>query len=95
MRIPKLVKENQLYQILIKTNYNSNSKPQKLIESVLKSRSKINNKQLRKEKYNLIKSISENYKTEDFLGQEYLITKYTSNIQNVFIRISIYSKSIR
>ena len=74
-------KENQLYQILIKTNYNSNSKAQKLIEAVLKSRSKVNNKKLRQEKYNLIKSISENYKTEDF---------FRSRIPNYKVYASIY-----
>ena len=37
-------KENQLYQLLVKTNYNSTAKAQRLIEAVLKSRSKINNK---------------------------------------------------
>jgi len=29
-------KENQLYQVLIKTNYNSNAKSQRLIEAVLR-----------------------------------------------------------
>ena len=51
-------KENQLYQVLVKTNYNSTAKAQRLIEAVLKSRSKINNKKLKSEKYNLIKSVS-------------------------------------
>ena len=35
-------KENQLYQLLVKTNYNSTAKAQRIIEAVLKSRSKIN-----------------------------------------------------
>ena len=51
-------RENQLYQLLVKTNYNSTAKAQRLIEAVLKSRSKISSKKLKNEKYNFIKSIS-------------------------------------
>jgi hypothetical protein len=77
-------KENQLYQVLIKTNYNSNAKSQRLIEAVLKSYNKINTKKLKNEKYNLIKSISESYKTEDLRLLSYQLmvdnfnTKYKS-----------------
>ena len=74
-------KENQLYQVLVKTNYNSTAKAQRLIEAVLKSRSKINSKKLKNEKYNLIKSISETYKTEDF---------FRSRIPNYKVHASIY-----
>lgn len=74
-------KENQLYQVLIKTNYNSNAKSQRLIEAVLKSYNKINTKKLKNEKYNLIKSISESYKTEDF---------FRSRIPNYKVYASIY-----
>ena len=74
-------KENQLYQVLVKTNYNSTAKAQRLVEAVLKSRSKINNKKLKNEKYNLIKSISETYKTEDF---------FRSRIPNYKVHASIY-----
>lgn len=82
-------KENQLYQILIKTNYNSNSKAQKLIEAVLKSRSKVNNKKLKQEKYNLIKSISENYKTEDFFRSRIPNYKVYASIYKMFLSESL------
>tara|TARA_B100000287_G_C20599614_1_gene767513 strand:- start:454 stop:1323 length:870 start_codon:yes stop_codon:yes gene_type:complete len=82
-------KENQLYQILIKTNYNSSSKAQKLIEAVLKSRSKLNNKKLRQEKYNLIKSISENYKTEDFFRSRIPNYKVYASIYKMFLSESL------
>ncbi len=74
-------KENQLYQVLVKTNYNSSARAQRLIEAVLKNRSKINNKVLKREKYNLIKAISESYKTEDF---------FRSRIPNYKVYASIY-----
>ena len=84
-------KENQLYQVLVKTNYNSTAKAQRLIEAVLKSRSKINNKKLKNEKYNLIKSISENYKTEDFFRSRIPNYKVYASVYKLFLSESIES----
>ena len=84
-------KENQLYQLLVKTNYNSTAKAQRLIEAVLKSRSKINNKKLKNEKYNLIKSISENYKTEDFFRSRIPNYKVYASVYKLFLSESIES----
>ena len=84
-------RENQLYQVLVKTNYNSTAKAQRLIEAVLKSRSKINNKKLKIEKYNLIKSISENYKTEDFFRSRIPNYKVYASVYKVFLSESIES----
>lgn len=84
-------RENQLYQVLVKTNYNSTAKAQRLIEAVLKSRSKINNKKLKNEKYNLIKSISENYKTEDFFRSRIPNYKVYASVYKLFLSESIQS----
>lgn len=84
-------KENQLYQVLVKTNYNSTAKAQRLIEAVLKSRSKINSKKLKNEKYNLIKSISENYKTEDFFRSRIPNYKVYASVYKLFLSESIQS----
>ena len=84
-------KENQLYQVLVKTNYNSTAKAQRLIEAVLKSRSKINTKKLKNEKYNLIKSISENYKTEDFFRSRIPNYKVYASVYKLFLTESIES----
>ena len=84
-------KENQLYQVLVKTNYNSTAKAQRLIEAVLKSRSKINTKKLKNEKYNLIKSISENYKTEDFFRSRIPNYKVYASVYKLFLSESIDS----
>ena len=51
----ELGKENQLYQVLLKENYNSTHKAEKLIDAVVRARQKLQNKKLRTEKYNLIK----------------------------------------
>lgn len=84
-------RENQLYQVLVKTNYNSTAKAQRLIEAVLKSRSQINNKKLKNEKYNLIKSISENYKTEDFFRSRIPNYKVYASVYKLFLSESIES----
>ena len=61
-----LGKELQLYQVLQTEKYSSADKAHRLIDAVLESRQKIKNSDLRREKYNLIKLIKENYKIEDF-----------------------------
>ena len=77
----ELGKENQLYQALLKENYNSTRKAEKLVDAVLRAREKLQNKKLRSEKYNLIKEIKRNYKVEDF---------FRARIPNYKVYASIY-----
>jgi hypothetical protein len=77
----ELGKENQLYQALLKENYNSTRKAEKLVDAVLRAREKLQNKKLRTEKYNLIKEIKRNYKVEDF---------FRARIPNYKVYASIY-----
>ena len=77
----ELGKENQLYQVLLKENYKSSHKAEKLLQVVLKSREKLQNKKLRNEKYNLIKEIKENYNVGDF---------FRARIPNYKVYASIY-----
>ena len=79
----ELGKENQLYQALLKENYNSTRKAEKLVDAVLRAREKLQNKKLRNEKYNLIKEIKRNYKVEDF---------FRARIPNYKVYASIYKK---
>ena len=79
----ELGKENQLYQVLLKENYNSSHKAEKLVDAVVKARQKLQNKKLRTEKYNLIKEIKKNYKVEDF---------FRARIPNYKVYASIYKK---
>ena len=81
----ELGKENQLYQVLLKENYNSSHKAEKLVDAVIKARQKLQNKRLRTEKYNLIKEIKKNYKVEDF---------FRARIPNYKVYASIYKKFI-
>ena len=77
----ELGKENQLYQALLKENYNSTRKAEKLVDAVLRAREKLQNKKLRNEKYNLIKEIKRNYVVEDF---------FRARIPNYKVYASIY-----
>jgi hypothetical protein len=77
----ELGKENQLYQVLLKENYNSTRKAEKLVDAVLRAREKLQNKKLRTEKYNLIKEIKRNYVVEDF---------FRARIPNYKVYASIY-----
>ena len=77
----ELGRENQLYQVLLRENYNSTRKAEKLLEVVLRAREKLQNKKLRTEKYNLIKEIKKHYKVEDF---------FKARIPNYRVLASIY-----
>ena len=79
----ELGKENQLYQVLLKQNYNSTRKAEKLVDAVITAREKLQNKKLRAEKYNLIKEIKKNYIVEDF---------FRARIPNYKVYASIYKK---
>jgi len=79
----ELGKENQLYQVLLKENYNSSHKAEKLVDAVIKAREKLQNRKLRTEKYNLIKEIKKNYVVEDF---------FRARIPNYKVYASIYKK---
>ena len=79
----ELGKENQLYQVLLKENYNSSRKAEKLVDAVIRAREKLQNKKLRNEKYNLIKEIKKNYVVEDF---------FRARIPNYKVYASIYKK---
>jgi len=87
----ELGKENQLYQVLLKENYNSTHKAEKLVDAVLRAREKLQNKKLRTEKYNLIKEIKKNYVVEDFLEHEFLTIKYMLQfIRNSYQKLPLY-----
>ena len=77
----ELGKEIQLYNILVNKNFKSETRASYLVDAVVKSRKKISFSQLRREKYNLIKEIKENYNLTDF---------FNSRISNYRVLASIY-----
>ena len=80
----ELGKELQLYKILSEKTYENSEKANQLLETVIKSRKKINNTSLRREKYNLIKTIKENYNIQDFMNARIPNYKLLASIYNVF-----------
>jgi hypothetical protein len=78
----ELAKEHKLYQTLININSLSEPKAESLVETILRLSEKLNKTALRKEKYNLIKEIKDNYDLEDF---------FKAKIQNYKINASIYN----
>tara|TARA_Y100001938_G_scaffold148126_1_gene230973 strand:+ start:29 stop:931 length:903 start_codon:yes stop_codon:yes gene_type:complete len=76
-----LGKEIQLYNMVLNESFTSEAQANRFLDEVLKSRTKISNASLRREKYNLIKEIKERYATDDF---------FRSQINNYKVRASIY-----
>ena len=70
----QLATELKLYQALTKENFDSKYKAQEFLNIVLKERAKLNESNLRREKYNLIKSIKDSYAIEDFF--KYRVNNY-------------------
>ena len=70
----QLATELKLYQALTKENFDSKYKAQEFLNIVLKERAKLNESNLRREKYNLIKSIKDSYVIEDFF--KYRVNNY-------------------
>ena len=80
----ELGKELQLYQILSEKSYKSENKASHLLDAVIKSRQKLSNSILRREKYNLIKEIKENYNATDFFNGRISNYRVLASIYNVF-----------
>ena len=70
----QLATELKLYQALTKENFDSQYKAQEFLNIVLKERAKLNETNLKREKYNLIKSIKDSYVIEDFF--KYRVSNY-------------------
>jgi uncharacterized protein (DUF2267 family) len=80
----ELGKELQLYRVLSEKHYESTDRATQLVEAVIKSRQKLNNSTLRREKYNLIKEIKDNYNANDFFNGRISNYRILASISNVF-----------
>ena len=80
----ELGKELELYKLLSEKNYLSEVKANDLLNVVVKQRQKLINSNLRREKYNLIKSIKENYNVNDFFNGRIPNYRILASIYNVF-----------
>ena len=80
----ELGKELQLYRVLSEKHYESTDRANQLVETVIKSRKKLNNSTIRREKYNLIKEIKESYNVGDFFNGRISNYRILASIYNVF-----------
>ena len=77
----ELGKEYELYSILLNKKYKNLTHASSLVEAVVKSRRKLSNRRLANEKYNLIKTIKENYDIKEF---------FNTRIPNFKVMASVY-----
>jgi len=84
----ELSKELKLYQYLINEKYNSETKAEKFIDTILEARKRLDEKKIVKEKYNLIKAIKETYNLDDFIKSPISNYKVLASIYKIFETIS-------
>ena len=70
----ELTKELNFYQTLQKETFDNQYKAQEFVNIILEQRRNLNESLLRRQKYNLIKSIKESYKIDDFF--KYRVNNY-------------------
>jgi hypothetical protein len=78
----ELLKEYKIYHTLITKKSDKEGRANILIDTLIESHNKLNKSKLRREKYNLIKEIKNNYDITDF---------FNSKINNYKIMASIYN----
>jgi hypothetical protein len=79
-----LGKEYVLYQALLKYKFDSEDKAKDFISEVSHAYSQLNQSDLKKEKYNLIKEIKNNYDTSDFFKPKIAEYKVLASIYKIF-----------
>jgi len=79
----ELLKEYKIYHTLATKKYNKDSQATMLIETLVEAHGKLNKSQLRREKYNLIKEIKENYNVNDFFKAKISDYKIMASIYNL------------
>jgi len=80
----ELNKELRLYDLLLKEKYASESRAEKFVDTVADAHNKLNQTNLSKEKYNLIKEINHKFDLEQFLSSPVNNYKVLASIYKVF-----------
>jgi hypothetical protein len=85
----QLGKENQLYKVLLEKKYKNEAQANILIEAVIKNRRKLSNRKLKNEKFNLIKTIKENYDVNAFFNARIPNYKVLASVYTLFENESV------
>ena len=80
----ELGKERTLYHILVNKKFESDKKADYFINEVLNQRAQLNNSALRREKYNLIKELKDNYDLQKILSSKVSNYKVYASIYKLF-----------
>jgi hypothetical protein len=80
----ELGKENALYRVVLEEKTKDQASADRLLETVVRSRKKLNEKSLNLQKYELIKEIKQYYPLEDFLKGSISNYKLLASIYKVF-----------
>ena len=80
----ELNKELRLYELLIKERYSSETRAEKFIDTVNEAHNRIDQKQLQREKYNLIKKINESFNMDEFLSSPISNYRVLASIYKIF-----------
>jgi DNA repair ATPase RecN len=80
----ELAKELRLFNLLINEKYNSEGKAEKYIDAIIETRTKLDENKLSREKYNLVKSIKENFELDSFLSSPVSNYKVLASVHKIF-----------
>lgn len=80
----ELGKELKLYQLLIQEKAKDSVNADRIVETITKARGRISEKKLNEQKYNLIKTIKENYPLDDFLRGKISNYKLLASVYKLF-----------
>jgi hypothetical protein len=80
----ELGKENRLYRIIMEEKTKDQSSADRLLETIIKTRRKLDERALNLQKYNLIKEIRNNYPLDDFLKGTISNYKLLASIYKIF-----------
>ena len=91
----ELNKELRLYELLVNEKYSNENRAERFIDTVLESHKRLNTKQLSREKYNLIKRISECFDLQEFFSSPIRNYKTFASVYKVFESIRMDSYDIK
>ena len=90
----ELLKEYKIYHTLSTKKFKNESKANILMDTLIESHNKLNKSKLRREKYNLIKEIKENYDITNFFNSKINNYKVMASIFNLLENIKASPQSI-